>query len=75
MHISYPNAQDRAQAEARGVSAGGLIMVHGQRNRLGWLAPLTQHFNWTDGCIALSNDQMDEFMSLVQTGTPIEIRR
>ncbi|WP_413665633.1 murein L,D-transpeptidase family protein [Microbulbifer sp. CNSA002] len=74
MHISYPNAEDRAQAEARGVSPGGFIMVHGQRNRLGWLAPITQRFNWTDGCIALTNDEMDEFMALVKIGTPIAIR-
>ncbi|WP_299947696.1 L,D-transpeptidase family protein [uncultured Microbulbifer sp.] len=74
MHISYPSSRDRAQAEARGVSPGGFIMVHGQRNGLGWLASITQRFNWTDGCIALSNNEMDVFMSLVQTGTPIEIR-
>lgn len=74
MHISYPNTQDKAQAEARGVSPGGFIMVHGQRNGLGWLAPITQKFNWTNGCIALRNNEMDEFMSLVQIGTPIEIR-
>jgi len=74
MHISYPNTQDKAQAEARGVSPGGFIMVHGQRNGLGWLAPITQQLNWTNGCIALRNDEMDEFMSLVQIGTPIEIR-
>ncbi|WP_444936011.1 murein L,D-transpeptidase family protein [Microbulbifer sp. JMSA004] len=74
MHISYPNAEDRTQAEARGVSPGGFIMVHGQRNRLGWLAPITQRFNWTDGCIALTNDEMDEFMALVKIGTPIAIR-
>ncbi|WNZ54414.1 L,D-transpeptidase family protein [Microbulbifer sp. MKSA007] len=74
MHISYPNAEDRAQAEARGVSPGGFIMIHGQRNRLGWFAPITQRFNWTDGCIALTNDEMDEFMALVKIGTPIAIR-
>ncbi|MFS1525297.1 L,D-transpeptidase family protein [Microbulbifer sp. 2304DJ12-6] len=74
MHISYPSSRDRAQAEARGVSPGGFIMIHGQRNGLGWLAAITQRFNWTDGCIALSNTEMDVFMSLVQTGTPIEIR-
>ncbi|WP_245568361.1 L,D-transpeptidase family protein [Ferrimonas futtsuensis] len=74
MHIDYPNAQDRAAAAEHGVSPGGLIMVHGQRNGLGWLAPLTQWFNWTDGCIALTNDEMDEFMALVPVGTPIEIR-
>ena len=48
-------------------------MVHGQRNWLGWLAILTQQFNWTDGCIALTNSEMDEFMNLVQTGTKIQI--
>jgi len=42
MHVSYPNAQDRANSKQRGVSPGGFIMVHGQRNWLGWFAPLTQ---------------------------------
>ncbi|WP_444946689.1 murein L,D-transpeptidase family protein [Microbulbifer sp. VTAC004] len=73
MHISCPNAQDKAQALQRGVSPRGFIMVHGQRNGLGWLAALAQRINWTDGCIALSNDEKDEFMALVPTGTPIEI--
>ena len=73
MHINYPNAQDKAKAEKLGVSPGGLIMVHGQRNRLGWLSTITQQFNWTDGCIALTNSEMDEFMSLVNVGTKIEI--
>ena len=73
MHISYPNAQDRANAKQLGVSPGGFIMVHGQRNWLGWLAPLMQPFNWTDGCIALTNSEMDEFMRLVQVGTEIQI--
>ena len=73
MHISYPNQIDADNAAKRGVSPGGFIMVHGQRNKLGWLAPLTQYFNWTNGCIALTNDEMDEFMSLVAVGTSIEI--
>lgn len=74
MHVSYPNGRDRADAAMRGVLPGGLIMVHGQRNGLGWLAPLMQRFNWTDGCIALTNDEMDEFLTLVSVGTSIEIR-
>lgn len=73
MHVSYPNDQDIASAKQRGVSPGGFIMVHGQRNWLGWLAPLTQQFNWTDGCIALANPEMDEFMELVDVGTEIQI--
>ncbi len=73
MHISYPNQADKDNAKQLGVSPGGFIMVHGQRNYLGWLAPITQQFNWTDGCIALTNVEMDEFLSLVKVGTQIEI--
>ncbi|WP_273009075.1 L,D-transpeptidase family protein [Spongiibacter tropicus] len=74
MHVSYPNEADTQQATERGVSPGGFIMVHGQRNGFGWLAPVLQHFDWTDGCIAITNAEMDEFMSLVSPGTPIDIR-
>ena len=73
MHISYPNEQDKANAKKLGVSPGGFIMVHGQRNGFGWLAPISQWFNWTDGCIALTNPEMDEFMELVNVGTKIFI--
>jgi murein L,D-transpeptidase YafK len=73
MHISYPNQQDRANAEKLGVSPGGFIMVHGQRNWLGWLSFISQNFNWTNGCIALTNSEMDEFMELVDVGTTITI--
>jgi murein L,D-transpeptidase YafK len=73
MHISYPNDNDIANAKELGVSPGGFIMVHGQRNWLGWLAPVTQRFNWTNGCIALTNTEMDEFMELVKIGTKIQI--
>ena len=74
MHIDYPNEQDKQVAAELGVSPGGFIMVHGQRNYMGWLAPVMQYFNWTDGCIALTNNEMDDFMSLVAVGTPIEIQ-
>lgn len=73
MHISYPNSLDLERAKKKGVSAGGFIMIHGQRNRLGWLSMITQKFNWTNGCIALTNAEMDEFMSLVNIGTTIRI--
>ena len=73
MHVNYPNDQDKQQADARGVSPGGFIMIHGQRNYMGWLAPIMQNFNWTDGCIAITNDEMDDFMNLVDVGTKIEI--
>lgn len=73
MHISYPNRIDRERAKKRGVSPGGCIMVHGQRNGSAWSAPIIQRINWTDGCIALTNPEMDEFMALVDVGTKIQI--
>lgn len=73
MHVSYPNEADTANADSLGVSPGGFIMVHGQLNWLGWLAPITQRFNWTNGCIALTNKEMDVFMDMVAVGTPIDI--
>lgn len=74
MHISYPDAADMARAEAEGKDPGGMIMIHGQRNYLGWLAYLTQRFDWTDGCIAVTNADMDIIWNSVPDGTPIEIR-
>lgn len=73
IHISYPNAADIAAARARGVNPGSLIMIHGQKNGMGFLAYFTQWFNWTNGCIALSNEDMDTVWALVADGTPIEI--
>jgi murein L,D-transpeptidase YafK len=73
VHISYPNAQDRASAQARGVRPGGLVMIHGQKNGFGWLSPITQLFDWTDGCIALSNADMETVWQAIAVGTPIEI--
>jgi len=73
IHISYPNEKDKKLANDRGVDPGGLIMIHGQRNRLGWLSWFMQWFNWTDGCIAVTNKEMEEIWGLVDVGTPIEI--
>lgn len=74
MHISYPNAKDRANARRLGVNPGGDIMIHGQANGWEWASPLVQLFSWTDGCIALSNRDMDRVWAAVDPGTPIEIR-
>ena len=74
IHISYPNAADRARARAAKVDPGGQIMIHGQKNGYGRFAPITQSFNWTDGCIAVSNAEMKEIWRLVEVGTPIVIR-
>ena len=72
-HISYPSANDLRAAKARGVDPGGAVMVHGQKNGLGGLSFLSQRFDWTDGCIALSNGDMDVMWGLVKAGTRIEI--
>jgi len=74
IHISYPNEADKMRAENSGVNPGGFIMIHGQRNGLGWMSFITQWFNWTDGCIAVTNKEMDEIWKAVDIGTPIEIR-
>lgn len=73
IHISYPNAVDKARAKALGVSPGGDIMIHGQTNGRGHLASITQQRDWTEGCIAVTNDEMNEIMEVVELGTPIEI--
>ncbi|OYY73727.1 MAG: hypothetical protein B7Y40_07645 [Gammaproteobacteria bacterium 28-57-27] len=73
IHISYPNAKDIASAKSRDVKPGGEIMIHGQKNGLGWLSSISQRFNWTNGCVALPNRDMDVVWALVKEGTPIEI--
>ncbi len=74
LHVSYPNEQDKKKAAERGVSAGGDIMVHGLPNGFGWLGATHRNMDWTDGCIAVTNAEMDEIWELVPDGTPIEIR-
>jgi murein L,D-transpeptidase YafK len=71
LHISYPDDDDRAYAEARGRSPGGAIFIHGQPN---WLPAGRLPGDWTDGCIALSNAQIELLWRTVPDGTPIEIR-
>lgn len=71
LHIDYPRAENVAHAKSQGRSAGGLIMIHGQPNSL----PAGRiPGDWTDGCIALSNEEMDALWVAVSDGTPIEIR-
>lgn len=74
IHISYPNAQDSENARKLGVDPGGDIMIHGQANGWEWAAIIAQLFNWTNGCIALKNPDMDRVWEAVDPGTPIEIR-
>ena len=70
LHIDYPHATDTAYARARGRSPGGLIFIHGQPN--GWPAGRVPG-DWTDGCIAVSDEQIEALWEAVPDGTPIEI--
>ncbi len=73
IHISYPNAQDREQARRRGVSPGGDIMIHGRNGPIVLPDGTWKWKDWTDGCIAVTNAEMDEIWKLVKNGTPIQI--
>lgn len=73
IHISYPNSADILKAKELGLDPGGSIMIHGQPNDCYWPPVVTQYFNWTDGCIAVSNFDMDEIWEAVDEGTPIRI--
>lgn len=68
LHVSYPNARDREQARARGVSPGGDIFIHGRHD------PAAGRRDWTWGCIAVSDAAMDEIWAVVPDGTTIIIR-
>lgn len=70
LHISYPDAADLAYAAAQGRSAGGMIMIHGQPNA--WPAARVPG-DWTDGCIAVSDAEIEALWDAVPDGTPIEI--
>ncbi|MBS8226821.1 L,D-transpeptidase family protein [Vannielia litorea] len=73
LHVSYPNAEDTARAEAAGHSPGGNIMIHGIANGWGWFGGLHRYWDWTNGCIAVTDAEMREIWSLVPDGTPIHI--
>jgi murein L,D-transpeptidase YafK len=74
IHISYPNEADRARARHLGVDPGGDIMVHGLPNGFGWMEGMHRVKDWTDGCIAVTDQEMDEIWRAVPDGTPIEIQ-
>ncbi|CAA6827083.1 MAG: ErfK/YbiS/YcfS/YnhG family protein [uncultured Sulfurovum sp.] len=76
LHVSYPNAKDKAHAKTLGQSAGGMIMIHGTPPS--WsLSPYGDWMNvlidWTEGCIAMSNDDMDEVWEQTTNGTVVVI--
>jgi murein L,D-transpeptidase YafK len=74
LHVSYPNAQDVANAKAHRVSHGGDIMIHGLPKAYAWVGAAHREHDWTLGCIAVTNAEIEEIWKLVPNGTPIEIR-
>jgi murein L,D-transpeptidase YafK len=73
-HISYPNAEDRNRAAKLGVPPGGGIMIHGLPNGMGWIGSAHRLYDWTLGCVAVTNPEIEEIWNLVPVGTPVEIR-
>jgi murein L,D-transpeptidase YafK len=74
LHVSYPNAADRERAKKLGVDPGGEIEIHGLGAGFGWMGALHRQKDWTAGCIAVTNEEIDEIWKLVAVGTPIEIK-
>lgn len=74
LHISYPNAADRERARKLGVSPGGGVEIHGLDPKYAWVGSLHRRVNWTAGCIAVTNPEIEEIYKLVPVGTPVEIR-
>lgn len=73
LHISYPNEQDVLRAKEANVAPGGNIMIHGLPNGWGALGAIHHLWDWTDGCVAVTNSEMQEIWSLVPNGTPISV--
>ena len=74
IHVSYPDATDRREASASGVSPGGAIMIHGQPNDPSRSETYYRTQDWTNGCIAVSNSDMIDIWLMTGNLTPIEIR-
>jgi murein L,D-transpeptidase YafK len=74
LRISYPNADDLEFARRAGIAPGDGVMIHGLPNGQSWIAEAHREFDWTNGCIGVTDDEMDEIWELVDDGTPIEIR-
>jgi murein L,D-transpeptidase YafK len=74
IHVSYPNESDLAFARRAGIDPGGRVMIHGLPADGSWVGQEQLGFDWTNGCIAVTDDEMQEIWELVDDGTPIEIR-
>lgn len=73
LHINYPRDKDRESAYSKGLNPGGDIFIHGLPNRLRNSNVDMKGFDWTNGCIAVNNQEIEEIWNLVADGTPIDI--
>ncbi|HEU0264937.1 MAG TPA: L,D-transpeptidase family protein, partial [Geobacterales bacterium] len=74
LRISYPNDEDRRRAAQQGVNPGGDIMIHGLVQDVAWIGEKHALFDWTQGCIAVTNEEIREIWRVVADGTIVEIR-
>ncbi len=74
LHISYPNANDLARAQALGVTTGGDVMIHGLVNGEGSMGSDHRAYDWTNGCVAVTDEEIDELWNEVPLGTPVRIK-
>jgi len=74
LHISYPNERDKKRAKKLGVSPGGDIMIHGIKNGFSWVGDAHTAVDWTKGCVAVTDEGIEEISKLAPNGTIVEIR-
>lgn len=74
LHISYPNERDKKRARELGVSPGGNIMIHGIKNGFSWVGDAQAEADWTKGCIAVTDEEIEEIDKITPIGTIVEIR-
>ncbi len=74
LHLSYPNAADRERARKLGVNPGGDIEIHGLPKQYAWMGAAHRSIDWTTGCIAVTNPEIDEIWGEVGVGTAVEVR-
>jgi len=74
LHISYPNERDKKRAKELGVSPGGDIMIHGIKNGFSWVGDAHTEVDWTQGCIAVRDEEIEEIYKVAPIGTIVEIR-
>jgi murein L,D-transpeptidase YafK len=74
LHVSYPAPTDIERARREGVEPGGDIMIHGAPNGYGWLGRLHRVRDWTAGCVAVTDREIEEIWRAVPDGTPVSLR-